>query len=154
MKIIFTVLSALLFLVLNGCATTQNDVMPVPTITEYFKTHGGGFISSGKTLKYAIQLQTRKPINGTDSWFAKIEYDNPENLQKPLVQSIEFAADQIQLHFTSDELRAIINHKTYKVLLKAYSNSERTMLVATHEMYVRFDMPDQIAKSFGVTILQ
>jgi hypothetical protein len=127
--------------------------MPDPTTTEYFKTLGGGFISSGSTLNYAIRVQPRKPVNGTSTWFAQIEYENPENLQKPLVQFVEFQPDQASFSLHSETIHSIKNHKTYKVTLKAFQNPERTALITVHEMFVRFDIPDQMASSWGLKLL-
>ena len=136
-----------------GCSSPQSEVMPSPTTTEYFKTIGGGFISSGRILEYALNFQVRKPINGNQPWFATVLFENPEDQNKPLTQLNEYPSNKIDISLTSTELSAIKNHKTYKVTVRAYSDSARTTLVTTHDMYVRFDVPNQIASSFGVKFL-
>ena len=136
-----------------GCSSPQSDVMPSPTTTEYFKTTGGGFISTGRVLSYALNFKVRKPINGTQTWFALVQYENPEDQTKPLIQLNEYLSTETDISVHSAELSSIRNHKTYKVTFKAYSDAARTILVTTHDMYVRFDVPDQIAASFGVKFL-
>ena len=136
-----------------GCASPQSDVMPSPTTSEYFKTIGGGFISTGRVLKYALNFQVRKPLNGSRSWFAVVLFENPENPENPITQLNEYPSTKIDISLTSSELNSIRNHKTYKVTVKAYSDAGRTNLITTHDMFVRFDVPNQIASSFGVKIL-
>ena len=136
-----------------GCSSPQTEAMPAPTTTEYFKTIGGGFISSSRTLKYALNFQVRKPINGSQSWFAVVQFDNPEDQNNPLIQLNEYPSNKTDISLTSTGLPAIKNHKTYKVTVQAFSDSARTVLVTSHEMYVRFDVPDQMAASFGVKLL-
>ena len=136
-----------------ACTPPTPELMPRPATTEYFKDLGGGFISSGNTLTYAIQIQPRKPVNGPNTWYAQIEFENPENPQKPLVQFIEFKPDEASFSLHSETIHSIKNHKTYKVILKAFQNPERTTLITIHETHVRFDIPDQLAASWGLKLL-
>ena len=138
---------------LAGCAEAPTQSMPKPTVTDYFQTIGGGFISNGKSLMYAVDFNIRKPLNGSKSWFATVEFENPENSSSPLIQMNEYKPDQKNISINSAELYSIGNHRTYKVNVKAYSDSLRTNLIATHDMFVRFDLPDSMAASFGVKIL-
>lgn len=143
-----TVLAALL-----GCVSPQSTNMPEPTTTEFFRTVGGGFINGKATLRYALNFQIRKPINDSPTWYAEVRFDNPEDESRPLIQLLEFPAGQNDISIRSMELHAIRNHTTYRVLFKAFSDAERTSLVATHEMFVRFDVPDQMMPVFGVKVL-
>lgn len=150
--------STLLSLVISGtismgCAPPKAGAMPEPSTTEYFKTLSGGFISTGNTLNYAMRVQPRKPVNGTNTWFAQIEYENPENLQQPLVQFVEFQPGQASFSLQSENLYSIKNHKTYKVTLKAFQNPERTTLITVHEMFVRFEIPDEMTSSWDLKFL-
>lgn len=137
---------------LSGPHAPAED-LPVPTITEYFKTEGGGFISVGNTVKYAIEIKPRKRVNGSKPWFARIEYENPEDVNAPLVQDQEFPPNKETFSIQSDALAAIKNRKTYRVTLKAYEDPGRTILITTHSIDIRFDVPDELAKSWGLKLL-
>ncbi len=124
--------------------------MPSPTTTDYFKTDGGGFINHGKDLRYALNFNLRKPVNGSAPWFAEVQFENPADPSGPMIQFNEYRADEKAISITSSEVRDMKNHRTYKVTVKAYSDLGRLNLIATHDMYVRLDVPDQLAPSFGI----
>lgn len=145
---------ALIAISLSGCATTPPQNLPKPTISEYFQTIGGGFISSGKSVKYALEFKVKKPVNGILPWYASIEFENPENLALPIFQIAEYAPGDQDISVRSQDLKLIANHRTYRVDVKAYSDPSRTQLVTNHTMLVRFDIPDELANSWGLKLLK
>jgi hypothetical protein len=98
-------------------------------------------------------LIVRKPINGSQAWFAEVSFENPVDAKNPLIVLTEFAPEQTKISIQSPEMRAIKNRHTYKAVLKAYSDPARTVLVAMHDIYVRFDVPDHYQFIFGVKFL-
>ena len=154
MKSTVRAFAASLAIFMTGCVTTPTqDAMPSPTSSEFFQTLGGGFASHGNTVAYAVQVQPKKLVNASKPWFAQVEFENPLDRKNPLVKIIEFPTDQARFALHSDFLAAIKNHKTYKVTLKAFSDPERTILITTHEMDVRFDIPDELAATWGLKFL-
>jgi hypothetical protein len=154
MKSMIRAFAISLAIFMTGCVTTPSqDAMPSPTSSEFFQTLGGGFASHGNTVAYAVQVQPKKLVNASKPWFAQIEFENPSDRKKPLVQIADFPADQARFSLHSDALYVIKNHKTYKVTLKAFSDPERTILITAHEMDVRFDIPDELAAAWGLKLL-
>ena len=129
------------------------ESQPKMAVSEYFQTTGGGFISHKDTLQYAVMIKPKKLVNGTEKWYATIEYDNPAEKGKPWGQNLEFPATLEEFTLRSDSFSSIKNHKTYKVVLRAYQDAERSKLITTHEQGVRFDIPDKMAKEWGLRLL-
>lgn len=134
-------------------ASSKCEDMPTPTTSEYFKTVGGGFINHGAALKYVLNFQVRKQLNGIHPWFATLSYENPQGEGEPFFQLEKYSAEQSDISVRSVDFAAIRNHKTYKITLTAFADPERTVVIAVHDMYVRFDVPEQIAQSMGIKIL-
>lgn len=134
-------------------ASGKCENMPSPTTSEYFKTVGGGFINHGAELKYVLNFQVRKQLNGNHPWFATLSYENPQGEGEQFFQLEKYSAEQRDISVRSVDFTAIRNHKTYKITLTAFADPERTAVIAVHDMYVRFDVPEQIAQSLGIKIL-
>jgi hypothetical protein len=85
MKTYGYLLCIFLSVALMACSSPQSGQMPSPTTSEYFKTVGGGFITSkGGGVTYALVFKVQKPLNGSNPWFAEVSFENPENRDKPI----------------------------------------------------------------------
>jgi hypothetical protein len=69
------------------------------------------------------------------------------------VQLLDLPATEDEFSVHSESFIAIQTHRTYKVILKAYQDQERTVLITTHEQGVRFDVPSDMAKKWGIKLL-
>jgi len=135
---------------LSACTNPQTNLLPTPSKSEFFNTLGGGFINDSKSLKYALTVNITKPVNGTDSWFAVVEYENPSDISTPLTSTQEVKESEKRISFISPAMTAIRNHKTYTAVVKVYTNRELKQLITTHSMQVRFDVPDSVLPMMGI----
>lgn len=127
----------------------------MPETSEYFKTSGAGFINDSKSMnmKFAVTLTARKPVNGSQNWFARVSFENPVDVNSPFVELKEYDASQSEFSLHSPTMNTVKNHHTYKVTFEAFSDPARTILISTHDVFVRLDVPDGLRPQLGVKFM-
>jgi len=112
---------------------------PSATISDYFETTGGGFLTEVKdgilVVKYSLALKKLKEIPADA--FIEVEFQNPKDKSKPiLIKYKPNPADQ-ELNFESPSMNGFKAYKNYKIIVRLYENDSKIRLLGTHEQSIQ-----------------
>lgn len=135
---------ALLFaLMLSACSSN----MPAPSISEYVKTEGGGFLMERNAgVKYAMTYTLLGTSKSSTSYRVIFESTIPNGSPVSTEGAIEPGASKLMVQ--SPVIPSVKNNHTYSVSLTLYSDSEQ---LTTHQDQVRFSVPSNMLAQFGIT---
>ena len=114
----------------------SNITEPKPTKSEYLEVLAGGavLIERGAGLFLNVKLR-KKP--STKLYF-KIEYPNPMNPSKPLINDMDFEEDMEECHFSSPEvIWGLKGYNDYVIKVSVYENKAANEPIEILEQHVR-----------------
>ena len=138
----FIVLAGILQGCSSGPAPNTGLPVPVPAVSEFVETEGGGFtVQDGSEVRYGMTYLLRKEIGDEPSYM--VEFENPVSGGKPLANGGMLEPSQTEIIVASPLLPCIENHRNYRVTLKLFSGGD---LVAQHDDLVQFSVPASLLR--------
>ena len=136
-------LASLFVLMLSACSSN----MPAPSISEYVKTEGGGFLMERNAgVKYAMTYSLLDPSKSATSYKVIFESTIPNGNPVSSEGAIEPGTSELMVQ--SPVIPGVKNNHTYSVSLALYTGSEQ---LTTHQDQVRFSLPSNVLAQLGVT---
>lgn len=121
--------------------------MPIPSISEYIQTEGGGFlIERNAGVKYAMTYTLLPPGQSVTSYKAVFESTLPNG--QPVTSEGTIEPGTSELMVQSPVIPGVKNNHTYTVTLVLSTNDEQ---LTSHQDQVRFSMPSSVLANFEVT---
>jgi hypothetical protein len=119
----------------RGTRTKESNVTePKPKEGKVFKTLHAGFGIHGKKAAYYWRGQITTPGN----YYVRIEYENPADKKKPLVNDMELPERAVDVEFSSpDFVRGIRVYGDYKMKATFYGGHDMKAVIDTVEQTVR-----------------
>ena len=109
-----------------------------PSESQLYKVAGGGFLWQAKEEKAIYVLGLKPKLEIKNSYYLRIEYENPDDPNKPILMSGNIDSflsnqdfDERILMFKSPLLNRLKPFKAYKVTVKTYTSNEKIDLVDT-----------------------
>lgn len=129
-------------LVLSACASN----MPAPSVSEYVKTEGGGFIiERDKGIRYGMTYSLLKSSEAATSYKAVFENTIPNGKPLAVEQAIEPGTPKLIVQ--SPIIPGVKNNHTYSVSLTIYTGNTQLTL---HNDQVKFSVPSDALAQFGI----
>jgi hypothetical protein len=128
-----------------------------PTESEWLVTTLGNFSIKGDPqgrdgrVAYDMEFGLRKPV--TQTLYVTVDFENPEDKETPLFAEFELAPGATAFKARSELIPAISNRQKYLVKVWIYADVKRRQLLGTHEQLVLFQMPGDLARQLGITLL-
>ncbi|WP_444902861.1 hypothetical protein ACJJIU_13125 [Microbulbifer sp. CnH-101-E] len=135
-------LTSLFVLVLSACGSN----MPAPSVSEYVKTEGGGFLMERNAgVKYAMIYTLLKPSESATSYKAVFESTIPNG--RPVYAEGAIEPGTLELQLQSPVIPGVKNNQTYSVSLTLFAGETQ---LTTHNDQVKFSLPSNMLSQFGV----
>ncbi len=137
-KNIFMVISCVFVSFITGCA---HLLPPEPTVSEYLKTTGGGFLMENRGLivcRYGLILEPTRELP-TDSVLL-VEFENPSDATRPLKRMYSDIADQDSIIIKSPVLLSLEAYRNYQVTATLYADQSRTQCIGQHTQAIQSDV--------------
>jgi hypothetical protein len=119
----------------RGTRTKESNVTePKPKEGKVFKTLHAGFAIHGKKAAYYWRGQITTPGN----YYVRIEYENPADKERPLVNDMELPERAVDVEFSSpDFVRGIRIYGDYKMKATFYGGRDMKVVIDKVEQTVR-----------------
>lgn len=113
------------------------DTVVIAINSELYRTAAGGFIfkPDKKKAAYALLLEPKKAIK--DSYYLEIEFENPDDMNKPILTSAEVTglikiySGKKYLALESPDFASLKPFKAYEARVKTYESKDKKKLIDT-----------------------